>query len=192
MKIMLVLTVLIALALEWFHQSELAVVRAQLAAARDTIRVVEQQRAAPRADIARVQAVAAAAQERVVALEQELRGTQAQLAATQGSIQAAARQLSALRDNTPEAGASAGLVKGTYTLLDDTVVYSADAQLKIGKSVLVSSPNGVMLSDREIATVAGDLAVETPSGTMQTTNAFIDVNDGKIEMKADSMTFTNK
>lgn len=191
MKTALFLCVLAALSLAWFHQSELATVRAELLAAREKIVVTERQRV-PKEELVKAQAAVAATEEKMAGLEEELEGTREQLVASQASARAAQRHLSMLRDNTPETGASPGLVKGTYALMDDTLVYSADAQLKVGKSVLISSPTGLMLSDREVATVAGDLAVETPSGTMQATHAFIDVNGGKIEMTADSMSFTNK
>ena len=188
---MLLCCALLALATVWIRTSELATVRTELATARATIDVVEQQRV-PKADLARAQAAVVAVQGKIAALEQELTSTREQLAASQESAQAIARRLSLLRDNTAETGSLPGLVKGTYTLLDDTRVYSPDAQLKVGKSVLISSPTGLMLSDQEVAMVAGDLAVETPSGTMQAVHAFIDVNGGKIEMTADSMSFTNK
>jgi hypothetical protein len=193
MKIMLLCLVLLALATVWLRTSELAAVRTELATARATIDVVEQQRV-PKADLARARAAAAAAGERTAALERELADTREQLAATQEKIRVAELRMNLQADKSSAAppSSSPGLVKGTYTLLEDTLVYSPDARLRVGDNILISSPTGLMLSDKEVATVAGDLAVETPSGTMQATHAFIDVNGGKIEMTADRMTFTNR
>jgi hypothetical protein len=192
MKTFLVICVVAAaLVLEWSHRSELAVVRNELVAAREETQAVKVERV-PRAELARAQAAVAATEDKLAVLERDLAGTREQLAVSQETAKEALLNLNLMRDNTPAADSLTGLVKGTSTLLDDTLVYSADAQLRLGKSVVVSSPTGLMLSDKDLATVAGDLAVETPSGTMQAAHAFIDVNNGKIEMTADSMTFSNK
>ena len=83
-----------------------------------------------------------------------------------------------------------GLVEGTYTLLDGTVVYSPDAKLKLGTGVSISSPTGLMVSDHEQKIVGGDLAVETGDVSVQAREAIVDVSKGVITAK--SMTVTSK
>jgi len=188
------LCALLALSMFCVHRWELAAVRGDLNASREDARLTAERRV-PKAELARAQSAAAAVERKAADLEQALAATREQLAASQQAAKAAEQRLAAA---APAAGepvgpvAPPGLVKGSFTLQDDTRIYSPDAQLQVGKSVLISSPTGLMLSDQEVAMVAGDLAVETPSGKMQAVHAFIDINDGKIEMNADSMTFTNK
>lgn len=83
-----------------------------------------------------------------------------------------------------------GLVKGTYTLLDGTLIYSPDAQLKLGTGVLVSSPTGLMVSDDEQKIVGGDLAIETGNGVVNAQDAVVDVAKGV--MTAESVSFDAK
>jgi hypothetical protein len=66
------------------------------------------------------------------------------------------------------------LVKGTYVLRDGMVVYSADAQLRLGNGVIVSSPDGSMISDQEQKYVAGErLNLQTTHGTKQAVGGVI-------------------
>lgn len=76
-----------------------------------------------------------------------------------------------------------GLVNGTYTLVDGTVVYSPDAQLKLGSGWLISSPTGVMVSDKEQKIIAGDLTLQNAKRTMQATDAVLDVSTGRVMAK---------
>lgn len=71
-----------------------------------------------------------------------------------------------------------GLVKGTYTLLDGSVLYSTDAQLKLGDGFVISSPTGVMVSDEKQSVVRGDLSIQLTSpdskSTIEATEATVD------------------
>jgi len=76
------------------------------------------------------------------------------------------------------------LAKGSYVLVDGTVVYSPDAQLKLGRGVLISSPTGVMVSDPQQKEVAGDLTIESSHYSVQATDAVVNVNQGHATAKS--------
>jgi hypothetical protein len=79
------------------------------------------------------------------------------------------------------------LARGSYKLVDDTMVYSPDAKLRL-RNNLISSPNGVMVSDNEQTIVAGDLLIEKADGRMlKVTNAVVTSKDGGTVITGDSM-----
>jgi hypothetical protein len=84
------------------------------------------------------------------------------------------------------------LTKGTFTQVDGTLVYSADAQLDIGHGMLVSSPSGVMVSDESQEHISGDLVVETQDATTTMENAFITVDRAHVESTSDSSVTVKK
>jgi hypothetical protein len=87
-----------------------------------------------------------------------------------------------------DAERKAHLTKGTFTVVDGTIVYGPDAQLDIGHGMMVSSPTGVMVSDVDQRHFAGDLVIESQNGTRTTTaeNAFISLDGAHVEMTSDS------
>ena len=105
---------------------------------------------------------------------------------------ASAEQSAPARVDAPLPGASGEdakvthLAKGTFTVVDGMIVYSADAQLDIGHGRLVSSPTGVMVSDADQLHIAGDLVIEGPEGTTTAEDAFITVDNQHMEMTSDS------
>jgi hypothetical protein len=78
------------------------------------------------------------------------------------------------------------LAKGTFTVVDGTVVYSPDAQLDIGRGMLVSSPTGVMVSDADMQHISGDLVVDPAESTTTMLNAFITITGNSVETTSDS------
>jgi hypothetical protein len=73
------------------------------------------------------------------------------------------------------------LLKGTYTIVDDRVVYSADAELAVGDGVVVSAADGVMTADLEQKTIAGNLRlVQRGKHVMEMTEAVLDLNGGRM------------
>lgn len=167
------------------RKSELTKTQGELAALQEKIRLLEQQRV-PRAEFEQAQAAGAAAQERLAVVTQELSGTRAQLTGAQELLVgaqeregAATRRLGALAAKTPEEALTLGLVHGTYTIKDDTVVYSRDAQLNFANGVTITSPTGLMLSDKDREIVAGNLIVETPRGSVVVTRAPANPTDAK-------------
>jgi hypothetical protein len=84
------------------------------------------------------------------------------------------------------------LTKGTFTVVDGTIVYGPDAELDIGHGRVVSSPTGVMVSDADQRHIAGDLVIEGPEGTTTAENAFITVDRSHMELTSDSATTVKK
>jgi hypothetical protein len=84
------------------------------------------------------------------------------------------------------------LEKGTFTVVDGMIVYSADARLDIGHGRLVSSPTGVMVSDADQLHIAGDLVIEGPEGTTTAEDAFITVDKEHMEMTSNSAATVQK
>jgi hypothetical protein len=191
MKTTLLLCASLALATGCVRKSELAKAQSELAGLQEKIRQLEQQRV-PKADLDAAQAAVATAQEKTAALAQELKGTREQLAATEERVIATERRLSRPDPKMPETVLSPGLVKGSYTLLDDTIVYSRDAQLNFGNGVTISSPTGLMLSDKDRAIVAGDLVIETPRGTEQAPPASSNVTETRPGSPTESLGVTKK
>jgi len=80
------------------------------------------------------------------------------------------------------------IARGTYTLLDETVVYSADAQLIMANGFLVSSSDGELVSDHEQKIVGGDLIVRMPNGTLEVSNGILTTKDGgQMRVKGDGI-----
>jgi hypothetical protein len=108
-------------------------------------------------------------------------------AASASEDQPAPAQVDASLPGVPGEDAKATrLAKGTFTVVDGMIVYSADAQLDIGHGRLVSSPTGVMVSDADQLHIAGDLVIEGPEGTTTAEDAFITVDKEHMEMTSDS------
>jgi hypothetical protein len=76
------------------------------------------------------------------------------------------------------------LLAGSYTLRGGMVVYGSDARLGLADGTMVSSPNGIMISDEDQKFIGGDLLVETAGGTkIRLTNALMDVDGRKTTAK---------
>jgi hypothetical protein len=105
---------------------------------------------------------------------------------------AAPMQAAQLGASTGDSERVTHLTKGTFTLVDGTIVYSADAQLDIGHGMLVSSPSGVMVSDAEQQHISGDLVVETQDQMTTMQNAFLTVDKAHVEMTSDSAVTSKK
>ena len=78
---------------------------------------------------------------------------------------------------------------GNFTLSDGTVIYSHEAVLHLG-SLRISSPSGVMVSDKLGEQVSGDLVLETPEGEFKTSEALVRLVDGRSTIVAKSMSFS--
>jgi hypothetical protein len=148
-----------------------------LAAAKERIRLVEQQPVARSVPAASHGAVAAPAR------APSPQGPQPEPAQPQTAPSSAA---------TDESERVPRLVKGTFTLVDGTIVYSADAQLDLGHGMLVSSPTGVMVSDEEQQHISGDLVVETAEAKTSMENAFLTLDKAQMTWTSDSATTEKK
>lgn len=70
--------------------------------------------------------------------------------------------------NTPQ------VIENGFVTLDGTIVYNQNAKLVIGDSV-ITSPSGVMVSDKEQKIIAGNLNVQTGNLTVEFTDGVVDV-----------------
>jgi len=175
--VLILVGVVLALTAGCAKKSELVRAQAEVAVLEEKIKVLEAQRV-PKAELDRAEAVAAVALERTEVLEQELKGTRAQLAFSQEKASQSERRLTLLGAKAPEPVFAPDLVRGSFTQKDDTIFYSPDAQLNFGNGVMISSPSGLMLSDKERAIVAGDLVVETPRESARPTTGGKPAADG--------------
>lgn len=192
MKQTLLACALLTAAFVAFHRWTVVRAAEEIAAVRTTARE-DVARRVPRSELIQARAAEAGARREVAAARQELAQMREQLAAAQEKVRRAETHPDTAAGAPAEAPAPASeLVKGSYLVIDDTRVYSPDAELKVGRDIVISSPSGLMLSDNDMSLVAGDLSVKTAGGTLQTTHAFIDVNSGRIDLTADSVNFTNK
>ncbi len=189
-KRLILCTVLVFLA-GCVRKSELTKAQSEVVELQAKVRLLETQRV-PRTDLDAAQATADAARRSLDQVQQELKRTRDQLVESQEEVALAERRLSLQSISGPAAVFPPSLVKGSYKLMEDTILYSPDAQLNFGNGVTISSPTGMMMSDRERGIVAGDLIVETPSETMRAANALTEASNGKVEVTADKLSVTKK
>lgn len=80
------------------------------------------------------------------------------------------------------------LFKGNYTIVDDRIVYSADAQLRVGEGIVVSAADGVMIANLDQTTISGNLRfMQVGKPVMEMFEAVLDMNDGKFDARAKRM-----
>jgi hypothetical protein len=83
------------------------------------------------------------------------------------------------------------LVGGSsYPEVRNAIISGSEARLRVSKDAEVRSPTGVMVSDLEQKMIVGDLAVETPKGTLRADGAVFDARSRV--MTAERMTFSSK
>jgi hypothetical protein len=73
-------------------------------------------------------------------------------------------------------------------LTDGTTIYAPDAVLTIG-DMKITSPNGVMVSDKLLQIISGDFTVQTPRSTINIHQGFLRFADGRLMMKGAVITF---
>lgn len=73
-----------------------------------------------------------------------------------------------------------GLIKGSYTPVNGRILYSTDAQLKLGNGFVISSPTGRMSSDEKQSVVTGELVIETNGSTIRADEATVDTTQNRI------------
>lgn len=75
------------------------------------------------------------------------------------------------------------LLKGSYTIVNDRIVYSADAELTFGEGFVMSAANGVMTANLEQTAIAGNFRLtKVGERVMEMTDAVLDMNGGKMVM----------
>ncbi len=174
MKRTYILAVMVLIAAAYVFKMKFMGNRSGLKAAEDRIRNVAQQ------------PVARAAPARTAASADRAAAAQAGAGEHAGPLTAEFTQ------PTGETERVAHLTKGTFTQVDGTIVYSADAQLDIGHGMLVSSPSGVMVSDEYLQHISGDLVIEKGDTRTTMENAFLTLDNAHVEMTSDSSATTKK
>jgi len=172
-----ILAVLVLIAAAFVFRMKFTGAHSALETAKERIRLVEQQPVAKSAASAIHAAVV------IPAMKEAAPGPQQDAAQPQ-----AAQPAVAMFENEQVTR----LTKGTFTVVDGTIVYSADAQLDIGHGMLVSSPSGVMVSDEAQQHISGDLVIETQNDTTTMQNAFLTVDKAHVETTSDSSVTVKK
>jgi hypothetical protein len=86
---------------------------------------------------------------------------------------------------TVEAGQSIAepavlVLNGSFAKENNALVYDEDALVLLGDGGLLSSPNGVMVSDEKQKLFVGDLTLDTGEHTFVGTDAVLDVERGRM------------
>jgi hypothetical protein len=178
------LCALVALCIAVVFKIELSRTRARLAAAQESIGKM-QLHYVPVTELSLAREAAKAADAKIAALEEEVRSDKQTLHETQEQLKLASDRLSA-------AAAKPRMTKGSYSLVDGTIVYGPDAQLRLPNGAIISSPTGVMVSDPDLNHVDGDLVIETPGRIATTTNAFVSFEGGHMQIVAQSAVIQTK
>jgi hypothetical protein len=116
----------------------------------------------------------AAASARIEALEKRL--------ADQVSASLSAIKSEAARESSPT------LAAGSYSRESGAIVYSPDAKVRINSDLVVSSPTGVMVSDKSQQIFAGDLRFESATSSMEGTGAVFDNDNRRVLIKDPRLT----
>jgi hypothetical protein len=82
-----------------------------------------------------------------------------------------------------EASLRPKLVKGTYTIVDDRIVYSPDAELSFGENNIVKADEGVMTANLEQTKIFGTFRIRLTNGSiMVARDADIETVNGRTLM----------
>jgi hypothetical protein len=74
-------------------------------------------------------------------------------------------------------------VKGTYTIVDDRIVYSPDAELSFGENNIVKADEGVMTANLEQTKIFGTFRIRLTNGSiMVARDADIETVNGRTQM----------
>ena len=161
----------------------------ELAAAQARIKATEAQRV-PRADFDSARRDLSEADQKIMTLEDELKNARVRTAALTERVAALQSQAALPRPDKPGAVAKPGLIKGGYTMMDESVVYFPDSQFRLGNDLLVSSPKGMMVSDKEQEIFGGDLLLQTPQGTIKSDDAMLEINGDNATLTGKQVTVT--
>jgi len=175
MKPILYLLTLVTVFFCFVLNSRLQQREADLAAAREKIKATEEERV-PRSDLDSTQGELLDAAKKILALEDELKKAQGQVATLSNRVTFMESQPNAPRLPKPRPVTKAGLMKGGFRIMEENVVYLPDSQYRLGEDLFVTSPQGMMMSDKEQTVFGGDLLLQTPQGTIQGDDAVLEIN----------------
>ena len=163
--------------------------KADLAAARDKIKATEELRV-PRSDFDSTRSELLDAEKKITALQDELKNTQGQTTALSEWIAAMKNQPGLPRPAGPKPVTKPGLIKGGFRIMDENMVYLPDSQYRMGADLFVTSPKGMMMSDKDQQIFGGDLQLHLPQGTIQGDDAVLEVNGDNATLTAKQVTVT--
>ena len=84
------------------------------------------------------------------------------------------------------------LLSGTFTKEDNSLIYDADAKLRLATDVILSSPTGVMVSNEKQTIFAGDMQIEAGKNTITAHEGVLDTTTNQMKATVASIAFTNE
>jgi hypothetical protein len=75
------------------------------------------------------------------------------------------------------------LAEGSYSRESDAIVYSPDAKVRVNSDVVISSPTGVMVSDKSQKIFAGDLRLASATNSLEATGLVFDNDMRRVLIK---------
>lgn len=84
------------------------------------------------------------------------------------------------------------LVAGTFAKEDNSLVYDADAKLRLASDIVLSSPTGVMVSNEKQTIFAGDMQIEAGKNTITAHEGVLDTTTNQMKATVASISFTNE
>jgi len=173
------------------RKSEVDKARADLAEAQRKIEQLESERV-PRAQYDIARASLRIADERITTLEKNLNIAYDLMAEQQINVppELAANAPAQTTPGTPTATpTNFQLTNGGYIVSNDTHVYSANAELELGKNLKVSSPTGLLVTDTDQRIVGGDLSIKAKGMTMASEDGLLMTNtDGTVKFTGTNLT----
>ncbi len=189
MKAFLFLCILLAVFFCFTLNSRLETTEAELAAARGKVKATEDQRV-PREDLDLTQNQLNEAEKKILAMQEELKDSQTLITALNDRVALMESQPNLPHPVRPRPPVKPGLIKGGYRLMDENMVYLTDSQYRLGEDLFVTSPKGMMMSDKDQQIFGGDLVLQTPQGTIQGDDAVLEVKGDQATLTAKQVTVT--
>jgi len=78
------------------------------------------------------------------------------------------------------------LINGSFVIVDGAIVFSTDAQLKIGEGLVISASTGVMKSDKDQHRFVGNLHIQFMGRSTAATAVSLEERNGKPMMIAEN------
>ena len=83
------------------------------------------------------------------------------------------------------------LLSGTVAKEDNSLIYDADAKLRLATDVILSSPTGVMVSNEKQTIFVGDMQIEAGKNTITVHEGVLDTTTNQMKATVASIAFTN-
>ena len=83
------------------------------------------------------------------------------------------------------------LLSGSVAREDNSLIYDADAKLRLATDVILSSPTGVMVSNEKQTIFAGDMQIEAGKNTITAHEGVLDTTTTQMKATVASIAFTH-